>query len=247
MSLWLLLAVGVVLGAVFVAVGAHMLRPAWKETGTRADVGVAVITTTVIGLAIFVLQILDENRLQRDDAKRQDESANQALRLQLGLASTLGKMDLHGQDLRQINLPQKHLEGADLSDAHLEGANLEGVHLEGARLIDAHLEGANLQDAHLDRADLQDAHLDGGTTLDRAHLAHANLFGAQLMGAELYDADLHGAKAMKANLTGAVYKGWNVAKLQYDGRTVFPNGKTYRCSTAPCLLPGAKASRSKRR
>jgi uncharacterized protein YjbI with pentapeptide repeats len=217
-----------------------MLRPAWGDRGTRADVGVALITATVISLAVFVLQILDENRLQRDDAKRQDESANQALRLQLGLASRLGKMDLHGQDLRQINLPQKHLEGADLSDAHLEGANLEGVHLERARLLNAHLEGANLQRAHLEGADLQDAHLDGDTTLDRAHLANANLFGAQLTGAELYGADLSGAKAMKANFKGAVYKGWNVDRLQYDNRTVFPNGKTYKCNTAPCLLPAAK-------
>ena len=52
-----------------------MIRPSWGEQGTRADVGVAVITTTVISLAIFALQILDENRLER-----QDETARSSLR-----------------------------------------------------------------------------------------------------------------------------------------------------------------------
>jgi uncharacterized protein YjbI with pentapeptide repeats len=232
-SLWLLLIVGVVVGAALFVVGAHMVRPAWGEKGTRADVGVALITATVISLAVFVLQILDENRLQRDEAKRQDAAANQALRLQLEERSNMRKIDLSKQDLRNINLPEKHLEQADLSDANLEGANLEGVHLEGAKLADAHLEGANLADAHLD----------GGTTLDRAQLTNADLFGTQLMQAELYNADLSGANAMKANFAGAVITGWNVARLQYDGRTVFPNGRSYKCSTAPCLLPGPKAQR----
>jgi uncharacterized protein YjbI with pentapeptide repeats len=242
-SLWLLLVVGVAVGAALFVVGVHMLRPAWGDKGTRADVGVALITATVISLAVFVLQILDENRLQRDDAKRQDEVANQALRLQLEERSNMRKIDLSKQDLRNINLPGKHLEDADLSQTDLEGANLEGVHLEGATLRDAHLEGANLQDAHLDGANLEDAHLEGGTTLDRAHLADADLFGTQLTGAELYNADLSGAKAMNANFAGAVIRGWNVARLQYDGRTVFPNGKSYKCSTAPCLLPGPKSPR----
>jgi uncharacterized protein YjbI with pentapeptide repeats len=240
-SLWLLLVVGIVLGAALFAVGARMLSPVWGDEHTRADVGVAVITTTVISLAVFVLQILDENRLQRDDARRQDELANQTLRLQLGLSPALNKMDLRNQDLREINLPQKHLEEADLSGAHLEGANLEGVHLERARLLDTHLEGANLVDAYLDGANLEGAHLDGGaTTLDRAHLRNANLFGAQLANAELYGADLRDAKAMNANFDGAVISGWNVARLQYDSRTVFPNGKTYSCNAPPCFL-GDKA------
>lgn len=241
-SLWLLLAVGVVLGAALLAVGAHMLRPAWSDPHTRADVGVAVITTSVISLAVFALQILDENRVRRDDAKRQEELADQTMRLQLGLSPQLRNMDLHSRDLREINLPGKHLEDADLSAAHLEGANLIGVHLQRARLLGAHLEGANLSDAHLERANLQNAYLDGGTTLlDGAHLVGANLFDAQLTEAELYSADLRAANAMNATFEGAVTDGWNIAGLQYNSRTVFPSGRRYPCKAPPCSWPAKRA------
>jgi uncharacterized protein YjbI with pentapeptide repeats len=226
-----------------------MLRPAWGEAGARADVGVALITATVISLAVFVLQILDENRLQRDDSRRQDELSNQALRLQLGISSELKNMDLHGQDLRAINLPQKHLEAADFSQADLSDANLEGAHLENASFFGANLQRANLRDAHLEHADLRN--VDGTEMLlDRAHLAVAKMNGAQLMDAELYDADFQYVNASGANLKGArVDTRWKGAvRLRYDRDTVFPNGRSYPCppAQAPCILPD-KASQSRRR
>jgi uncharacterized protein YjbI with pentapeptide repeats len=234
-SLWLLLAVGVALSIALLAVGVHMVRPSWSEQGTRADVGVAAITTTVISLAIFVLQVLDENRLQRDDAKRQDEAANQALRLQLGLSSNLKRMDLHGQDLRGINLPQRNLQqadfsGADLSDANLAGADLTGkAQFHGTQLERANLTGAQLQEATLDGADLDEG------TLDHADLSGASLVGAQLQGASLYYAALRGANVAGANFRGAVIGGSDGGGMFYDRRTVFPDGTTLSCA-GQCTL-----------
>jgi|SRR4051794_14525369 uncharacterized protein YjbI with pentapeptide repeats len=213
-----------------------MLRPAWGETGTRADVGVALITATVISLAVFVLQILDENRLEREDTQRQDQAANQALRLQLGLSKSLQNMDLHGQDLRGIILSEKHLESANFQDADLSGANLQGDVLTYASLGGADLEGANLSHAQLDYADLTDAHLGGKTLIVGADLRNANLLRAQFQGATLDAANLRGAIASGANFSGAVTNSAKGDGLQYDGQTVFPNGKTRSCSNPPCIL-----------
>src|SRR4051794_24419216 len=66
-SLWLLLVIGVAPGFALPGVGVQLVKPAGREKGPPPDVGVPVITTTVIPPAIFVLQILDENRLQRQD------------------------------------------------------------------------------------------------------------------------------------------------------------------------------------
>jgi uncharacterized protein YjbI with pentapeptide repeats len=248
-SLWLLLVVGFVLGAVLIGLGVHMLRPAWSERGTRADVGVALITATAISLAIFALQILDENRLERDDAARQEESANQALRLQLGLSSSLRGMDLAGEDLHGINLPQRHLEGADFSGADLSGANLEGAFLDDASFSGAELEGVDLKGARLVRANFRDANIGGQSQLDRANLTNANLEGAEVRGASLYDSIFDGVHASGANFGGSVVTDdWKVDGMEYDRATVFPNGKRYPCCAAPCHLPAtAKSTGCKRR
>jgi uncharacterized protein YjbI with pentapeptide repeats len=237
-SLWLLLVIGVALAIALLAVGVLMVRPSWGDRGTRADVGVAVITTTVISLAIFVLQVLDENRLQRDDAHRADQAANQALRLQLGLSSRLKSMDLHGQDLSGINLPQRNLVEANFSDADLSGANFAGANLQGTHFDDAHLEGANLGAAHLNGAFLDGAHLDGQTNLNFADLTGASLVGTRLEGASLYNAHLSGVNAAGANLIGATIDGSAGGGLQYNSRTVFPNGRTRPCppSKGLCTL-----------
>jgi hypothetical protein len=78
-------------------------------------------------------------------------------------------LDLHGTDLRPVDLTDAHLERADLWGAHLEGASLVQAHLEGARLRQAHLEEAALVGAYLQGADLRDAHL------ERAYLSRSEL------------------------------------------------------------------------
>jgi uncharacterized protein YjbI with pentapeptide repeats len=233
-SLWVLLIVGVALAVVLLGVGAHMIRPSWSEQGTRADVGVAVVTTTVLSLAIFVLQVLDENRLQREDVKRQDEAANQALRLQLGLSKTLKNMDLKGQDLSGINLPGKHLDSAHFDGADLSDANLAGAFLPSTHFPRADLEGANLGLSHLGRADLSHADLDRAF-LEAADLELAHLDYATLKNADLGYANLYHAYAYRADFSGATGSP-QADGMYYNSNTVFPNGKTLSCKSAQCTL-----------
>ena len=214
-----------------------MIRPSWNEPGTRADVGVAVITATVISLAIFILEILDENRLERQDETRQEQSANQSLRLQLGLTSSLRGIDLSSKDLHGIFLPQKNLEAADFSDSDLSDANLEKARLTGATFNRANLEGANLSGAHLTGAHFRDARLDGSNTvLDNADLTGAELLGAQLQKASLSGADLRGATATDANFRGAVTSSSQAVGVYYNGNTVFPDGKKHPCKSGLCMV-----------
>jgi len=80
------------------------------------------------------------------------------------------RLDLHGANLRKVDL-----SGANLSKANLREANLRG----------ANLFGADLRDADLYRANLSGAYLYG-----------ANLYGANLSVANLRGADLSGAGAI---------------------------------------------------
>ena len=229
MSLWLLLLVGVLLGFVLLAVGVHMIRPSWNEQGTRADVGVAVITTTVISLAIFILQILDENRLERQDETRQEQSANQSLRLQLGLTSSLRGIDLSSKDLHGIFLPQKNLEAADFSDSDLSDANLEKARLTGCDLQPREPRGRQSERCPPDAALTSGTRGSDGskTVLDNADLTGAELLGAQLQKASLSGADLRGATATDANFRGAVTSSSQGVGMYYNGNTVFPDGKKH--------------------
>jgi len=227
--------VGVALAIALLAVGVHMIRPSWGERGTRADVGVAVVTTTVISLAIFVLQVLDENRLQRQDANREAASANEALRLQLGLSPHLKGMNLNDEDLHGINLPNRDLSSAQFIGSDLSEANLNGANLANAQFNDARIKGANLARADLENANLNGADVSGETQLDSADLTDASLVGAQLQQASLNGAKLKGANLQRADMTGAG-SGGHGAGLYFDGRTVFPNGKTLPCKSGFCTL-----------
>lgn len=236
MALWLILAVGLVIGLAMAWVGVRLLQPEWQLQDTRTQTGIALVTAAVISVVIFVLQILGEDRLRRDDAKREDQVANQALRLQLALSTgPLMFMDLTGEDLRKVNLVQKNL-----TQAIFDGADLREANLRGARLVRARFSNAKLGRANLYRAKLQRATLDGAT-LDEAIMSEANLSrailrDAHLVGTFLDSADLRCADAQGADFTDAVVGGWKIAGLQYDGETIFPNGKKLVCADPPCPL-----------
>ena len=137
MGLWLILLIGLAIGGAMVLAGVRLLRPQWKAQDTRTQTGIALVTASVISVAIFVLQILDEDRLRREDAKRQDQVANQALRLQLALTTgPLQFMDLNGEDLRKVNLVEKNLSEAIFNAADLREANLRGAILVRARFLE---------------------------------------------------------------------------------------------------------------
>src|SRR4051812_19697877 len=113
--------VGLLCGGALVAGGLYLLKPSLGERQTRADIGNAMLTASVVSLAIFALQIIDENRISHDDEVRQEQLSDQALRLQLGLSNRLRYMDLSGEKLKEIQLPFRDLAHADLSNADLRG------------------------------------------------------------------------------------------------------------------------------
>jgi hypothetical protein len=235
-AFWLILGIGLAVGLSMVVWGVRLLRPHWSAEQTQVQIGIALLTASVISVAIFVLQIVDEDRLGREEARRQEGIANQALRIQLALTSRpLTFMDLSGENLRNVNLPRRDLSGAIFNFAELRDANLRGAALERASFVSASLEGAILIRAKLDLADLEDANLEGAL-MTFATLTRASLVDTELDRAELYSADLRCARALGANFDGAATAGWKITGLEYDETTVFPDGKTRECSAPPCVV-----------
>jgi hypothetical protein len=237
-AFWLILVAGLAVGLTMVVAGVRLLRPHWKERETRIQTGIALLTASVISVAIFVLQIIDEDRAGREDAKRQEGIANQALRIQLALTSRpLTFMDLSGENLRNVNLPQRDLSGAIFNRADLREANLRGAVLEKAQFAEANLEGAILTRAKLNDAEFPGASLKGAL-MPSATLTGAVLDGAKLDDAELSFADLRCAGALGASFDGAARDGWDIRGLRYDEKTVFPDGTTRECADPPCEIKG---------
>jgi hypothetical protein len=238
-AFWLILGIGLAVGLSMVLWGARLLRPHWGGEQTQVQIGIALLTASVISVAIFVLQFIDEDRLRREDAKRQEGIANQALRIQLALTSRpLTLMDLSGENLRNVNLPRRDLSGAIFNGADLREANLRGATLVRARFVSARLDDAILTRAKLDQAVLEAANL-AGALMTSATLRRADLVDAELDGAELYSVDLRCARALGASFDGAVTAGWKVRGLEYDETTVFPDGKKRECAAPPCVVRGA--------
>ncbi|GCF11309.1 pentapeptide repeat-containing protein [Dictyobacter arantiisoli] len=95
--------------------------------------------------------------------------------------------DLHGADLRNVNLHGIDLHGADLTETNLQGADLSYANLIEADLRNARLSGVDLSDANLYKARLHWA------DLHNANLCHTNLVRADFSNADLRGADLSGA------------------------------------------------------
>jgi hypothetical protein len=103
------------------------------------------------------------------------------------------QLDLHLQNLQEIDLSYM---------------DLQGVNLQGANLQRANLRGANLSEADLDGADLSHAYL-GDTEatrvkLHRAKLSYATLRDLDLRGFNLAELDLQNADLNGTELQGAI-------------------------------------------
>ena len=85
------------------------------------------------------------------------------------------RLDLHGANLRKVDLSGADLSWANLCKVDLSEANLYGANLCGANLCKVDLSGANLYGANL---------------------YGANLYGANLSATNLRGADLSGAGAI---------------------------------------------------
>ena len=220
--------VGAILVAGAIGTGLYLWLPTRGDPDHRGGLGSALIGGAVIALAIFLVQIVIDER-------RQDESEQTNLRLTLGLTQDLG-----GIDLRDAELDRVYLAGKNLVKARLEGATLSGANLSGARLREADLSGADLRCANLNLAripeakfketDLTGASLLGvtgedaqffGAVLERADLSRAVLAQSKLIGADLTEAYLGGADLRTADLTDAI-----LTDVHYDRETRWPEGFT---------------------
>jgi uncharacterized protein YjbI with pentapeptide repeats len=219
-------AFGTVLVLGSIAVGLYLWLPGRRDADHRRNLGAALIGGAIIALAIFLIQIVVDERRQRDEAK-------QNLRVTLGLAGSLTGIDLSGASLERMylagkNLSSAQLVGADLSRAYLTGTTLRDADLSRARLGCANLNLANARNASFVETGLAYATLIGlrggnakflGADLRGADLTQARLADASFVGADLSQADLSGADLATADLTDAT-----LTDVQYDARTRWPPG-----------------------
>ena len=131
-------------------------------------------------------------------------------------APPVGRVRLHGADLRWAklagaNLARALLYSADLERARLVGTNLDKADIRGAKLIDANLHRASLLGASLFKANLSGAYL-AGANLRGACLAGANLERTKLQGTNLAGANLAGANLNDAHLVQTVFADVDLTK-----------------------------------
>ena len=239
LTTWSVLAVGVGVLVAVVVPGLWLWWPSRRETSSRGELGVALLTGTLIAFAVLAVQVLFELRLSGLESERlrvqaardailAREEDRRSLRLTIGLGGDLRRIDLRNRDLRDFHLAQKNLQGARLENARLDDAVLLDADLSDAELGGAHLSGAMLDDARLKKATLSDA-----------DLRNASLRGAVLVGADLSRADLRGAKLDDANLKGAALGRARIRGVQYNQKTRWPAGfPVPPCRSAFCTVPG---------
>jgi uncharacterized protein YjbI with pentapeptide repeats len=234
LTTWSVLAVGAGVLAAVVVPGVWLWWPSRGESASQRELGMALMTGTVIAFAVLAVQGLFELRLARlederasaqeaRDRRLAEDADRRDLSLTIGLQHDLRGIDLREQDLRGFYMAKKDLRGVQLL-----GARLEGVVFWAANLTEADLRGARMNGAMLEDARLE------GAWLTRADLRGASLRGALLEKADLSGADLRGANLESANLTEAALGG-----ARYDSTTSWPAGAPVpRCRTATCTVTG---------
>jgi len=151
-----------------VSLGSFLWASEIGTTGSRTELGAALLSGAVVSLMVLVLpESVGESQPVEPSDARVDHAA---------VTNDLRWMDGHGIDLYKAYLPHRDLTGADLDKATLTCANLFASTLLGARLV-----GASLDYSSLIRATLRSTDLDGST----------------FQGADLRDADLGGAHLAK--------------------------------------------------
>jgi len=217
LTTWMLVAVGAGFLATAVVPGIWLWWPARGDASSRSDLGVALMTGTLVAFSVLVVQVLYESRasrveaVQRDaqvtrDHRLQQQAERQSLALAVGMQHDLRELDLRGRNLSGFFLVRKQLQEAQLSGARLDESVLTGSNLTGAALVGARLRAAVLDDARL----------------VEAVLSRADLEGAYLRGATLRDADLSAADLRGADMSGATLRGAALGGAQYDATTKWP-------------------------
>ena len=244
MSLWVIGAIGAVIFLVSVVPGMLMWWPTRGAEGSRADFGVNLVTGALVALAIFVLQILFEQRLDRIDHKRQVQADRQNLEITIGLQKDLTGIKLdhkpldgfyfYGRKLREAKLASSDLTSANLTRADLSCADLSEAILKDADAANAVLEGTDLHRAHLESAVLSGSHRsvrgcdDGqqhhpnfaGAWFDNAVLDHVRLVETGFAGAHFKGAALDGAILTGSDFRGAHLVDTGLERAQLNGATL---------------------------
>ncbi len=228
----MLVAVGAGILVTAVVPGVWLWWPAHGNASSRSDLGLALMTGTLVAFSVLVVQVLYESRASRlEDLQRTAQNTRdrvfqrqvelQNLELAIGMQHDLRGIDLRGRDLSGFFLARKRLNGAQLSRAKLDRAFLTGSNLSEANLVAAHLRGAVLDD----------------TRLVGAILTGADLRGAYLRGARLREADLSGADLRGADLTDATLPG-ALGGARYDETTTWPAKSAIPpcAETRPCTI-----------
>ena len=218
---WTVALLGTAVVLATVVPGVYLWWPVRRNETSRSSLGQALMTGTVISIAMFAIQIMFDARLTRLDHQRQaaQEARNvllerqaerQRLSLVVGMQHDLQGVDFRGRDLSGFFLARKRLIEAQFADARLDDAYL----------AEANLAKADFRDAKLPRANLDDSNL------YYAILAGADLRGASLRGADMRDADLSQADLRGADLTSAVLTGTALGAARYDAATLWPSTLT---------------------
>ena len=137
-------------------------------------------------------------------------------------AGSPDKLNLSGQNMKEIDFTEITLTGANLSGANLSRADLRGVDLKDTSFDSSpNLSAADLSGVDLSRS--KNGNLNG-IILDYANLSGANLSGIWLINASLYEAnlqkanmsetDLSWANLQKADLSGADLSGAYLGKVK---------------------------------
>lgn len=175
------------------------------------DVGIALLTGSVLAFAIFLAERDFQNDLFAQSERLENVRFVRAVVTEAGS----GLRSFTGLDLQNSQLSRLGLGGADFARSDLRGANLSGTVLDRSILSEADLTGADLSQASFFEANLAGARLDGvvGQEADftRANLSAASFADAELRGAVFARADLSatdfsGASTEQANFSDACYR-----------------------------------------
>ncbi|MGD9702522.1 MAG: pentapeptide repeat-containing protein [Acidimicrobiia bacterium] len=213
--IWVLAIVGALL------LGAYVLNPAHNSTRTdrlkhaMLDLGIALTTGSIVGLAVLYATDDLEKKLKKADqeiAKVQREEDNRRAEEQRTLDRDLAQERFEQAERLEEARAQREArqdnarfvrsyvgrEGGPLRSLDLRGQNLDGLELHGADLS-----GANLTEASLYNARLIDIQMFDGvavcTDINSADLSGGGIF----VNTRFLSADLRNTSLAGANLEGA--------------------------------------------
>lgn len=190
-----------------------MERP-WR-TGSRGNLGSALLTGLIVSLVVFLLQT---------DIEATREA--QSFQLSLSMQHDLTGIDLSNRQLYQFYLRAKKLDEANFRKAFMLRGNLSRSSLANADFTDAYISDVSLSEpamrttlncryaVNLKHARFEDAEIYysdlTGANLQDVSFKNAPLFHVKLDGANLRNADFSGATILSSTIDNAQLDGANL-------------------------------------